>query len=101
MNYTNEGKIKNKILSYTLTNWQLIDDWHFGGFGKWNDELLRFMNDFYRTNNIPLDIVYTSKMMYGIGELLKRGECAPGARILCIHTGGLQGNSSVQGELCY
>ena len=83
------------------SNWQLTDEWHFGGFGKWNKELLQFMNDFYTANDIPLDVVYTSKMMYGIGEMLKRGEFAPGARILCIHTGGLQGNSSVQGELCY
>ncbi len=83
------------------TNWQLFDHWHLGGFGKWNDELLHFMNDFYRTTNIPLDIVYTSKMMFGIRQLLAEGFFAPDARVLCIHTGGLQGNVSVKDKLDY
>ncbi len=83
------------------TNWQLIDDWHFGGFGKWNDELLQFMNDFYRTNNMPLDIVYTSKMMYGLRQMITNGFFATDARVLCIHTGGLQGNASVKDKLVY
>ncbi len=83
------------------TNWQVVDDWHFGGFGKWNDELLQFMNDFYRTNNIPLDIVYTSKMMYGLRRMIEDGFFPTDARILCIHTGGLQGNASVIEKLIY
>ncbi len=83
------------------TNWQLFDEWHFGGFGKWNNELLQFMNDFYRANDIPLDIVYTSKMMFGIGQMLQNNVFAEGDRILCIHSGGLQGNVSVKSELVY
>lgn len=83
------------------SNWQLFDDWHFGGFGKWNKDLLDFMNDFYMTNQIPLDIVYTSKMMYGIREMLARNSFSSNERILCIHSGGLQGNASVKDALCY
>lgn len=79
------------------TNWQLYDNWHFGGFGKWNDELVSFMNDFYELNNIPLDIIYTSKMMYGMRELIHTGHFTPSDKILCIHSGGLQGNASVKG----
>lgn len=82
-------------------NWQLFDDWHLGGFGKWNDELLRFMNDFYSTNNIPLDIVYTSKMMYGIQQMLLSGFFNETDKVLCIHSGGLQGNVSVKDKLVY
>lgn len=82
-------------------NWQLFDKWHFGGFGKWNDELLAFMNDCYNTNNLPLDIVYTSKMMYGVHEMITENYFPVSARILCIHTGGLQGNASVQERLSY
>ncbi len=78
-------------------NWQLFDDWHFGGFGKWNTELITFMNDFSATNKIPLDIIYTSKMMYGIRELIDSGHFAPTDKILAIHTGGLQGNEGVGG----
>ncbi len=82
-------------------NWAFFDRWHFGGFGKWNDDLLAFMNEFYRLNNIPLDMVYTAKMMYGITDLLKEQYFPRDANILCIHTGGLQGNSTIAGMLDY
>lgn len=82
-------------------NWQLFDKWHFGGFGKWNEALLAFMNDCYRTAGLPLDIVYTSKMMYGVRQMITENYFPPNARILCIHTGGLQGNASVQQQLDY
>ena len=80
-------------------NWQLFDTWHFGGFARWNEELVSFMNTFYETNHIPLDMVYTAKMMYGIKDMLNSGAFAPGARILCIHTGGLQGNVLLKDRL--
>lgn len=82
-------------------NWTLFDEWHFGGFGKSNDELVAFMNEFYSVNEIPLDVVYTSKMMYGIRAMLADGYFPEGARLLCVHTGGLQGNSSVRDKLVY
>ena len=84
-----------------LLNTVLKKQWHFGGFGKWNKDLLDFMNEFYKVNQIPLDIVYTSKMMYGIREMLDRKCFSTHERILCIHSGGLQGNASVKGELRY
>jgi 1-aminocyclopropane-1-carboxylate deaminase len=80
-------------------NWQLYDEWHFGGFGKWTGELLQFMNDFYKDNKIPLDVVYTSKMMYGVRAMLQDNFFSSSDRLLCIHTGGLQGNVSVRSEL--
>jgi 1-aminocyclopropane-1-carboxylate deaminase len=78
-------------------NWTLYDNWHFGGFGKWNNELIEFMNDFHAVNNIPLDIIYTSKMMYGLRDLINTNHFSETDKLLCIHTGGLQGNVSVQG----
>jgi 1-aminocyclopropane-1-carboxylate deaminase len=86
--------IKNK-------SWKIFDEWHFGGFGKWNNDLVASMNEFYNINNIPLDIVYTSKMMYGLQQQLKQGVFPADAHILCVHTGGLQGNTSVQHLLQY
>jgi 1-aminocyclopropane-1-carboxylate deaminase len=83
------------------TNWQLFDDYHFGGFGKQNDELIAFMNSFYQTNQIPLDIVYTGKMMHGIQQQLQQNIFPADAKILCIHTGGLQGNASIKSKLVY
>jgi len=95
------GYIKEHIVAGADANWQLFDAWHFGGFGKWDNELIRFMNDFYRINHIPLDIVYTSKMMYGVRQMLDRYFFTKEDRVLCIHTGGLQGNTSVQSMLTF
>ena len=78
------------------TNWQIFDNWHFGGFGKWNDTLIHFMNTFNAQNNIPLDIIYTSKMMYGVQQLINEGFFLAESKILCLHTGGLQGNVSIK-----
>lgn len=80
---------------------ELYDNWHFGGFGKHSHELIGFMNEFYRQTHIPLDKVYTAKMMFGISERIMNGHYPADARILCIHTGGLQGNLSIAEQLHY
>lgn len=61
-------------------------------FGKWTEEAVRFTRSFYDTTGIALDLVYTSKMMMKLESLLGAGGFSPAARIVCIHTGGLQGN---------
>jgi len=93
--------ISDHLLAEKNRNWELFDEWHFGGFGKWNKELLMFMNAFYTINNIPLDMVYTGKMMYGMQQMLIADYFAKDDKILCIHSGGLQGNVSVKSELIY
>jgi 1-aminocyclopropane-1-carboxylate deaminase len=75
----------------TAAPWQLICDYHFGGYAKVNSQLLQFCQQFQVEHGIPLDYVYTGKMFYGVIDLLKRGFFPPG-RLLLIHTGGLQGN---------
>ena len=72
-------------------NWELITDYHFGGYGKINEKLVRFINDFYQQTNIPLDPIYTGKMLYGIVDLIEKDYFPKGAQILAIHTGGIQG----------
>lgn len=74
----------------------LIHDYHFGGFAKYTPELISFMNKFYHTAKIPLDIVYTSKMIYGIFDLMKKDFFSPHSTLLSIHSGGLQGNRSLE-----
>ena len=72
-------------------NWQLITDYHFGGYAKINETLISFINEFKSNNQIPLDPIYTGKMMFGIFDLLEKGFFSKGSKILAIHTGGLQG----------
>jgi 1-aminocyclopropane-1-carboxylate deaminase/D-cysteine desulfhydrase-like pyridoxal-dependent ACC family enzyme len=73
----------------------LFYDYHFGGYAKNNHLLLDFMNEFYKEFHIPTDFVYTGKMMFGTIDLIKKNHFPPGSRIICLHTGGLQGNLSL------
>jgi 1-aminocyclopropane-1-carboxylate deaminase/D-cysteine desulfhydrase-like pyridoxal-dependent ACC family enzyme len=74
---------------------QIFNDYHFDGYAKYNSLLLQFMNDFYTNHTIPLDFVYTGKMMYGVYDQVKKDFFPPESKIVCIHTGGLQGNLSL------
>lgn len=73
------------------SNWELVTDYHFGGYAKVTKELVVFINQFRKQTGIPLDPVYTGKMIFGILEMVKGGQFKPHTRILAIHTGGLQG----------
>jgi 1-aminocyclopropane-1-carboxylate deaminase len=73
------------------TNWSLAIDYHFGGYAKYNLDLIRFINDFKQQTNIPLDPVYTGKMIYGILDGIRKHQFEKGSKIVAIHTGGLQG----------
>jgi 1-aminocyclopropane-1-carboxylate deaminase/D-cysteine desulfhydrase-like pyridoxal-dependent ACC family enzyme len=60
------------------------------------------MNDFYTKYNIPTDFVYTGKMMFGVMDKIKNDYFPEGSRIICLHTGGLQGNKSLpEGALVF
>jgi 1-aminocyclopropane-1-carboxylate deaminase len=72
-------------------NWELITDYHFGGYGKVTNELIDWINQFYEQTQIPLDPVYTGKMVFGIVDLIAKNYFPENAKILLIHTGGLQG----------
>ena len=73
------------------TNWKLITGYHFGGFAKINEELISFINEFKNAQCIPLDPIYTGKLMFGLFDLITKGFFPKGSIILAIHTGGLQG----------
>ena len=73
------------------TNWSINDNYHFGGYGKVTDELIQFLNSFYSQTAIPLDPVYTGKMVFGVLDWIEKGYFPENSKILMIHTGGLQG----------
>ena len=72
-------------------NWNLISGYHFGGYGKVNLELIEFINAFLETNKVPLDPIYTGKMIFGVIDLIRKNYFPANSKILLIHTGGLQG----------
>lgn len=72
-------------------NWNLISDYHFGGYGKINVELIEFINAFLEETKVPLDPIYTGKMVFGVIDLINKNYFPAHSKILLIHTGGLQG----------
>jgi len=72
-------------------NWDIVTDYHFGGYAKMNVDLINFINQFKKDNNIQLYPVYTGKMMFCIFDLLEKCYFPEGSKVLAIHTGGLQG----------
>ena len=80
-------------------NWKVISDFHFGGYGKVSNELISFINQFYNDYKIPLDPIYTGKMVFGVMELIKQNYFPKNSKILMIHTGGLQGISGMNLKL--
>jgi 1-aminocyclopropane-1-carboxylate deaminase len=80
-------------------NWILNLDYHFGGYGKVTDELIAFINRFNDKNKIPLDPIYTGKMVYGVTDLIEKDFFKKEAKILLIHTGGLQGIEGINKQL--
>lgn len=75
----------------TKRNWELLYDYHAGGYAKTNSALIKFMSEFEENYKIPLDPIYTGKMMWGVFDLLQKGYFSPGSTVLALHTGGLQG----------
>lgn len=73
------------------TNWQITDQFCCGGYAKTSPELLQFIQDFEQHYQIPLEQVYTGKMLMGLFELIRQGQFSAQSRILVIHSGGLQG----------
>lgn len=76
-------------------SFSILHDYHFGGYAKHPKELINFMKEIWLAERIPTDIVYTSKLLFAIDDLIKKNHFPPGSRLLLIHSGGLQGNSSL------
>ena len=55
--------------------------------------------DLVKKHHIPLEPVYTGKMMYGLFDLIQQGYFPAGSRIVAVHTGGLQGNAGFSERL--
>jgi 1-aminocyclopropane-1-carboxylate deaminase len=81
------------------TNYKFINDYVGNGYAKINSELVNFINEFKVFHNVPLDAIYTAKMMMGILDLVDKDYFPKGSSILSIHTGGLQSNKGMSERL--
>lgn len=78
----------------TLPEYQLFTEFHHGGFAKSTEGLRMFCLQFSRETGIAIEPVYTGKMLFALSELCRSGYFRPEARIVAVHTGGLQGTRS-------
>lgn len=72
-------------------NWQINTDYHFGGFAKTNATLFSFIEQFEQRHAIPLEPIYSGKMLFALYDLISQNYFEKGSRIIAVHTGGLQG----------
>jgi len=94
-NFSLQKEIKALLLKEKQQPFDLLYDYHFGGYAKHNQLLFRFMNEWYVQNNIPSDFVYTGKLFFALNDLLEKSYFPKDSKVLVIHSGGLQGNRSL------
>jgi 1-aminocyclopropane-1-carboxylate deaminase len=101
----NEESIRqeiNAILPDPSKPYTLLHQFHQGGYAKTTPAQIDCMNVFWKNTGIPTDIVYTGKLVFALNSLLQENYFKKDARILIVHSGGLQGNRSLpEGVLLY
>ena len=78
----------------TAADWQIILDYHCGGFAKITPALLDFISTFQSRQGIALEPIYTGKLLFAVYDLIRQDYFSAGTRIVAVHTGGLQGKRS-------
>jgi len=71
------------------------NNYHFGGYAKHNEALISFMNNLWLQEQLPTDFVYTAKLFYAVKDMIAKNKFEANAKLLIIHSGGLQGNLSL------
>jgi 1-aminocyclopropane-1-carboxylate deaminase len=100
---TKDEQLNEKIIAWQQQlpekKLQLLHNFSFGGYSKYNTELVDFMNELYLKHGIPTDIVYTAKLFYAVAQLATQSYFEANSKLLIIHSGGLQGNRSLPHKL--
>ncbi len=98
----NNFRLENEMLSLvndkSKDRIKILHDYHFGGYAKHTQQLIDFMNKTWLKHSLPLDFVYTAKALYAVYNLLENNYFTSGSNIMFIHSGGLQGNRSLNKE---
>jgi 1-aminocyclopropane-1-carboxylate deaminase len=90
-----EKEVSDLLHPANSVHWELLYDYHGGGYAKKSPALIDFINSFYAATGIPTDIIYTGKLVMAFRELVHQGYFPDNSKVLLIHTGGLQGNLSL------
>jgi 1-aminocyclopropane-1-carboxylate deaminase len=93
--YENIKEDVKKILT-TNKDFVVLNEYHFGGYAKHPISLTTWMNELWQKENLPTDIVYTAKLLFAVDDLINKNYFDLNSKVLVIHSGGLQGNSSLE-----
>ncbi len=72
-------------------NWQVLTDFHRGGYAKFSSEDTQRILEFTQTTGVDFEPVYSGKMVLALLDLLAQGYFNEGEHIVLLHTGGMQG----------
>ena len=94
INCVNYTKYINEKISQKTNkkNWEIINEFNFGGFAKFDNLLTEYLKKFKLNYKITLDLNYTAKMFFGFEKLIERRYFQRKSKVLLIHTGGIYGN---------
>jgi 1-aminocyclopropane-1-carboxylate deaminase/D-cysteine desulfhydrase-like pyridoxal-dependent ACC family enzyme len=93
-----QGEIQSLLKNFlgsSYGNWQLLTSYHHGGYAKVSEALKRFIVTMKAKHDLPLDPVYTAKMLWAVINEAELGHFKQGSTILTLHTGGLQGSADI------
>jgi 1-aminocyclopropane-1-carboxylate deaminase len=97
-----ESLLRGKETSPHAREWEILHDFHHGGYAKKSDLLTRFVDNFnayYEKREdykaLAIEPIYSGKCFYALDTLLARGYFPINSKVLILHTGGLQGTRSL------
>ena len=82
--------LTQQTVGQVFPNYSLQTGYHFGGYAKFSTGLMEFIRQFEAQHGVLLDPIYTSKLLFGVLDLMEKGYFPPGSTVVAIHTGGLQ-----------
>lgn len=94
-NLSLQNEIEALLPTQKHQQFHLLHNYHFGGYAKYNEALIQFMNEWYDETKIPSDFVYTGKLFFALNDFIHKNYFPANSKILVIHSGGLQGNRSL------
>jgi len=75
----------------THKDWQLLTEYHRGGYGKFSASDAQRIIAFNQQTGVTFEPVYSGKMILALLDLIELNYFKPYERIVLLHTGGLQG----------
>lgn len=79
----------SEMIEDLLNQVEVHNNFHFGGYAKWNNELLDFMQSCKENHQLELDKIYTGKAFFALIHEITNSNQYNQSKIVFLHTGGL------------